>query len=285
MANSHFIAIAMAACCASAHADDAITAANNEIGLTIGGENIAYHESAKEVQNPAGPDGYLDSNIGTMPAVGLNLTRQGALFGIEGVYLSLNVSGAVGKTEYTTGSAVYQQCSGIPGTSSYGTFCDSLLGRYSESHSNFTVDAAAKIGKAFMIGSHAQLTPYLEYGVHEWQRSLSFCDCNYSHQEIGPGVLVQYALTRRLVMSANVSVTETLNARAREDGVDYRLGSRPVETVGLGIDYALTRRVHATASYSLQHFRYGASPVIAGSLEPNSWTTNQAVMLGLAYAL
>jgi hypothetical protein len=282
------LACALMACCLSAQANDAITSANNEVGLSIGGENTSYHELASsEGGGPSGPDGYLDSNIGTIPAFGMNLTRQGGLFGISNVFLALDVTGAIGRTEYTTGAYPYQHCSGLPGTSFYCSFSSTKYGSYTESDQGFTIDTSVKLGKAFPIGASAQVTPYLTVGAQTWHRNVRLFQGNddyYRNLEAGPGLLFQYSPTSRLVLGADFALEETFGAHAHEGEQDFALGSRPMETVALTADYAITKSLHATVSYSLQHFRYGASGVIDGTYEPSSWTTNQTAMLGLAFA-
>ena len=305
MAKSHSIVMvcALMAGYAPAYAENsAITSANNEIGLSIGGENIAYHEHYDRAETwPSTSDGDLDSQIGTMPALALNFSRQGALFGVSNVFLALNVSGAVGKTEYT-GTTIYQHCRGIiPGTN----YCSSYwpeYGPYSEHDTEATVDVAGKIGKAFPLGARAQVTPYVTIGGHLWNRNVASQngDDYYWNLEAGPGVLIQYAATNRLVLGVDLAALESFAAHAHENGTDFRLGSRPMLTASLSADYAVSKRFHLTARYTVEHFRYGASPSencspgeTVGpfgtqgpmcSFEPSSWTTTQAMMVGASYA-
>ncbi|MDC6237023.1 hypothetical protein PP724_22935 [Ralstonia solanacearum] len=287
----------LAAPAASAMASDAITAANNTIGLAIGGQNLAYHESpegtALNIPSTIGtgsaalPDGYLDSQIGTMPALSLSASRQGEVLGIPDVFTALNVMGAMGTTEYV-GSQYTQHCNGIPGTSWYCSASWPSLDPHTRRDKTYTLDVLAKIGKAFPIGQRAQVTPYVSVGAHGLDRHMN----RYWHLLAGPGVLVQYAVTGKLVVGADLAVQEVFSAHARESGVNYSLGSRPAVGLGLSADYAVTRRLHLTASYNLQRFRYGASPTQRNpssnwkpyAFEPSSKTAIQSVMVGIAWA-
>jgi hypothetical protein len=284
-------AIAAAILCVSAavHADDAITAVNNEVGLSIGGENISYHEASDGGELPDGPDGYLDSQIRTMPALSLNVTRQGALFGVSNVYLSLAVSGSAGKTQYV-GSAEVPHCNGIPGTSSFCSMESFTNEEVAERDNESSLDASGRVGKASQFGARAQITPYVEFGAHAWNRNLSFMNGNdvYWNLSGGVGVLGQYALTNRLVVGLDLGALESFAANAHENGVDFHLGSRPMLTGALSADYAATKHLHLTANYSVAHYRYGGSPSVcigeSCSFEPDSWTTTQTVMVGIAYS-
>jgi hypothetical protein len=58
------------------------------------------------------------------------------------------------------------------------------------------------------------------------------------------------------------------------------------------VDYAISTRVHITGSWQVQHFGYGQSDAVKGWYsgmygswyEPSSRTTEQTLMIGLAYA-
>ncbi len=270
---------------ATAYAGETITNTNNEVVVSVGGQNLAYHEVPSSLASaPVRQDGYFDSNIGTMPAFGLDVTRQGTLAGISNVFLALDMTGAVGKTEYT-GTAFSTQCNGIPTSI---LVCSPVSRPHAERDSEFTFDVDAKIGKAIPLGSRAQVTPYVTVGAQVWDRNAAWLngDDSYRQWDAGTGILVQCAATNRLVLGVDVALEEVFGAHAHEDGVVYPLGSRPLLAAALSADYAVTRRLHLAVTYRFQHFRYGISPVRGpqgGSIEPASWTTTQAVMAGIGW--
>jgi hypothetical protein len=274
----------------AAQANDAITAVNNEVGLSIGGENISYHEWQSGSSIPTQPDGYLDSNYGTMPAVGLSLTRQGSIFSISNIYTALSVQGAFGRTQYS-GSMSHSICSGTPGTGLDDTrSCGVKWEPYRTSTSDDTLDVSARIGKAFPLGARAQITPYVVFGAHAWNRNVPWLNGDDVYWNLigGVGGLGQYALTNRLVLGLDVGALESFAANAHENGLDFHLASRPMLTGTLSADYAATKHLHLTASYSVAHYRYGGSPSVcigeSCSFEPDSLTTTQTVMVGIAYS-
>lgn len=280
MANRLSIAIACGLFCASiaAHANDAITDMNNEVGFSVGGHNTDYHELAAPGQH-VDSDGYIDSEIGTQRVYSVAISRQGSLFGMEQIYTSATAAVSHGTTEYI-------------GQTQGGN-------SYDFQHPSTTFDAELKIGKAFPIGAAVQVTPYLAYGYHRWIRDgIGFKEV-YSQQEAGPGVLAQYAPISRLVLGLDLHAGYTFDARmvgssgfAGEPGITPRLGSRPTETAAVSADYALTRHIHLTANYTVQHFEYGASPLVVGWyesihtnwMEPASKTTAQIFTAGVSYS-
>jgi opacity protein-like surface antigen len=279
--------LAVLCSCGVAQANEAITAANNELGIQVGGQNVAYHESnAAPSPLPTGPDGYMDSEIGTMPSVELSYTRQGALLGLSNIYTQLSATVTTGKLEYTSGSVIKQQCSGIPGTSWYCSSVFPVQTSLGENHSSYEIDLGGRIGRAFELGDRAQLTPYVALGGHYWMRHAPGAGNDiYWNGYAGAGLLAQYAVTPRLVVGLDAGVSETFNAYSEETDTRYPLGSRPMLTASLGADYAMTRHWHVTAAYTVSHWRYGASPFeSSGTYEPADWTTTQAVMVGLAYS-
>lgn len=285
-----------------AHANESIEAANTEIGLSMGGQNIAYHEvglqsvGMPQAYNWAGggaePDGWLDSQVGTMPAFSIALSRQGDLLGLNNVYLSAVVTGAVGNTKYGTYGWTPHYAANNQGM--WETY-----GPIGEADQDFAVDGSFKIGRAFELGQRAQITPYVTFGGRVWSRNVSwfYGDDYYWHLAGGVGVLAQYAVTPRLVVGLDASAQEAFSANAHEGGVDFPLGSRPMLAGALTADYRLTKHLHATASYSVQRIRYGNSPgegpVYGGampgdptyqSMEPQSRTVTQTVLVGMAYS-
>lgn len=295
------VPLLLAAPAAHALANDAITAANNTIGLAIGGQNIAYHESAEgawlNVPSTTGtgsaalPDGYLDSQIGTMPALSLSASRQGELFGIPDVFTALNVTGAMGTTTYI-GSKYTKHCNGVPGTSWYCSSAWTSLDPHTERDREIMIDVLTKVGKSFPIGARAQITPYLAFGGRWWNQNVGDYHPLYRWNLItGPGVLAQVAVTSKLVLSLDLAVLETFGAHTQANEVDFQQGSRPAFALGLTTDYAISKRLHMTVSYNARLQRYGASASqktgwasMPYAQEPDSKMTTQSVMVGLAWS-
>jgi len=106
-------------------------------------------------------------------------------------------------------------------------------------------------------------------------------------------VLTQYAISSKLVIDADIGIGRTFLAEVRSrHGVDEDLGSRYVRSASVGLDYAVSRRMHVTATYQAKSFSYGQSEVVTGRYagvygqwyEPTSRTVEQTVMVGVAYA-
>ena len=255
---------------ASAFADDAILQANNQLSLSVGAHHQDYHEPSTFDTIP----GDLDSEKGSQFTAGLTAVRQGSLFGINDVYTSASAFVTAGKTHYTG-------------------YLLSTWAAKTDSTDNVSGDVELRLGKAFRFGSRSQfqVVPYVQYAYHIWSRTIGTDAAEvYSHHTLGGGVLGQYAPTRKLVLSANISVSEMLGAQMRKDQYPtFQVQNRPVTEVGLGLDYAVTRHLHASANYRFTKFHYGKSANVAGPqggdwFEPSSRTTEQVVTVGLGYS-
>ena len=254
-----------------AHANEAIVNANNQVSLSVGASNLNYHE-LDDYGVTGG--GYLDSEKGTQPAFKLEATRQGSVFGINNIYLSSHVQLAKGNTDYTG----YLQ----------DEFGD--LTPYTARTKDTTVDVGFKVGYAFQIPSlpNAQVTPYVAYSFQNWVRDMTPSPYGYKetyhHSTASVGVLGQYALSDRLVASADFNYGRTFGAGLSADGIaDFTLGNSNVFGGGVGIDYAYTKAIHVNASYSISKFNFGQSDINNGYFEPNSRTIEQTFFVGLGY--
>ncbi|TKC88693.1 hypothetical protein FAZ69_13125 [Trinickia terrae] len=267
-------ALCLAAAACPAHADaapgaDALLSANNQLSVSIGGHRLDYTESTATV-NP------LDSETGTQLAYRIAAVRQGSVLGLTNVYLSAAVSYAAGTTAYD------------------GYLEDSLgnLYPYQSTTHDKTADVSIKLGRAFSISpfGNAQLVPYIAYGYHSWVRDSSDTQYgyyeHYRHQTVSAGLIGQYAFTPRLVGSADISVGRTFGAKMTASIVSgtFNLGAKPVVTGMLGLDYAVTKRLHINASYQVTRFNYGMSNTVGGYYEPDSKTTEQLYLIGIGYS-
>ena len=258
-----------------AHADTTIARANNQVWLSIGGEHVNYSET--DTTGITGT-GTLDSEKGTLPAIQLGVTKQFDAFNVHNLFVQASLTAARGHTNYD---------GYLEGFDSLGNF---ELVPFQNNTRSTTVDFGLKLGKSFAFGpgSRAQLTPYISYGYHYWDRNMEGqygYEEKYSHSVLGGGLLAQYALTDRLVTSIDANAGATIGAKMKTGGFsDFGLGSKAQEQLTLGADYAVTRKLHVNASYSLTHFEYGQSAMNNGYYEPDSRTTNQVFMVGLGYS-
>jgi hypothetical protein len=156
-----------------------------------------------------------------------------------------------------------------------------------------------RFGKGFDVAADWMVTPYLGMGYRGWDRSLSNrfgpsgYDELYEHTYVGGGMLVQWAATERLVLSASglIGTTSAPTMKTSYNGgfpVDpwtYNLGPSSIYMAGFSADYAITNRWHMNAGIDYLSFRYGASAVSPdGTYEPDSRTSNWIVKAGFGYS-
>jgi hypothetical protein len=244
---------------------DPIQAANSHFAITAGAATLAYHEYA------TGGGAYLDSETGALPALTLDAARQGNLLGIPDLYTDGALTLISGPTHYSGSS---------------------LATDAPESFSHWTaeVDYSLKMGKGFRVAPRWQVTPYFEYALRYWAR---MSQERYLENDVGAGVLTQYAVTPKLVVGADVAMTKPLTADVITPDFTVHQQSNWNPTMTLSADYALTRRVHLLASYQYRHAHYGQSRTadhttyygIPGNwYEPADRTTQNIVMAGASIA-
>ncbi|MGF6440332.1 opacity protein-like surface antigen [Paraburkholderia youngii] len=263
---------ALMAFAASAQAGTGIVGANNEFTLSGGIHNLDYSEHSPTAGEPS----TLDSESGNQGAFGLAWTHQGTILNIPNVYLSVSGNFIFGSTSYSG----YLQ-------DGYGN-----LYPYDGSTQNNQQDFQLRIGQSYPLGANRQfqLTPYFTYSYHHWKRQPGGeYNEDYSHNGLGVGLLGQYAPTPYVVLSADVSVQAMLGAQIKVDGYPTMdLQNRPIKTLTLGADYAVTPRFHVNGSYRFTSFDYGGStPVVANGMEvwePDSRTRENLFMVGVSWA-
>lgn len=256
-------------CAPLAHAD-VLHDVNNSVGVSLGMSNIHYSEADK--LNETG-GATLDREKGNQFAFQLSGVREGSIGALSHIYTSLSFSAALGSICYE-GYALKD----------YSTL--------NFNHSVEQYDVVAKVGKTFRLMPVFQLTPYVSYGFHQWNR---FSYDKYNHHEVGLGILAQYAMSQKMVMDLDVNLSEVLGANAHAQGLATQsLSSKPAIGVMLAGDYKLTHNLFVTASYNFKHFSYGQSAFQAGSYhglysstwyEPPSKTNTHTFMVGLKYVL
>jgi opacity protein-like surface antigen len=250
-----------------------ILIANTQVGLGIVGHHFDYNETT-----PAAPR--FSSERGWTPGLQATVSAMAPMAEmpeLANIYVMGRISWIKGVTAYSA--------SGGPATSA---------------RSGAEIrDADIRFGKGFDVAANWMVTPYLGAGYHGWDRDLSnrFGPFGYhelyQHGYLGGGVLLQWAPTRQLVISANGLAGTTFNAKMTTSfngGIpitpqDYRLGNSTIYLAGLSTDLAITREWHLNAGIDYVNWRYGASPPAPdGSLEPDSRTSNWTVKAGFGYS-
>jgi hypothetical protein len=273
--------LVFAAAAIPAYADDAITAANNHLSIQTGLSDLSYveHDNAHHLSSSGGAT--LDSERADLPAFRAELSRQGCVLGIDNIYTSLGVSVAAGSTHYSGYSFTLDGTNKLAGADEYH-------------HVSAMVDVDLKLGKAYRVLPKLQLTPYLRYDFNYWARSSIE---SYMHHELGLGLLGQYAVTPKLVVSVDASMSAVFDGSDdTHGGVSENLAPRAAQNIALTADYAVSHRLHVLASYSFRHFSYGRSSTVTGNFEvspgvyeagdwfePSSSTTTNQFMVGVSY--
>lgn len=218
----------------------AIVRANNEVGLGL----LGAYSNLKQHDGDLSLNGWMEGAAGyarTMFDYG----------GVRHLYLSLEDHYGLGPTHQ----------SGVGSDDGY-------------QHQN---SVYLKFGKGFEISSAVMLTPYLQYGDQYQNRNLGG-DRQFTiqNQLAGAGLLAQYAYTPRLVLSADVNVSATVNPKASYTNTHTRLGTRALEQVAFGMDYRLTDHFHAFGQVGYDRRDYA---VDTADLRQN----NTTVETGVAY--
>jgi hypothetical protein len=146
-------------------------------------------------------------------------------------------------------------------------------------------------GKGFRMSQEVMLTPFAEFGHHEWKRAINYGE-TYTHNYFGIGGLAQYSPFQRLVLTANALVGRTYGANidvAGPIGFNGPLGSTNLYKVGVSLDYAFTNFLHANIGIDYTAYKYGRSANYRAAdgieyYEPNSQSKYTTVSAGIGYA-
>jgi hypothetical protein len=247
-----------------------ILIANTQVGLGIVGHRFDYNESTPDFPRFSGERGWV-------PGLQATVSAMAPMAEVANVYFMGRFTWINGRTEYNA--------SGGPATS--GTSGADVR------------DVDVRVGKGFDVATNWMATPYLGAGYHGWARDLSNKTGPFGYHELyehgyaGGGLLLQWAPTQQLVISANGLAGTTFGATMATSynggfpimPQDYRLGSSAIYLVGLSADLAMTREWHINAGVDYVNWRYGASPLAPdGSSEPDSRTSNWTVKAGFGYS-
>jgi len=265
-------------CCAmlstAAFADISdIRKSNNQISMRVISTNVDYTETGNGLYGTS--TGILDTESGPVGGYALTLALMRDLL-LGNDYFEFGNDYSSGHTSYT-GS--YQ--GGTYG--SVVTTSTAILGNFS-----------ARYGSGTMVNAKIMLTPYAEFGHHEWNRGVNYGEI-YTHNYFGLGVLAQYSPEKKWVLSANALLGKTFGSYIVVvsgpglTGFEGSLGDSALYRAGLSADYALDKNLHGSVGIDFTSFSYGISaayPVGGGIVawEPDSKTNYTTFKIGLGYA-
>lgn len=270
--------IAFALCClvlpgSALAGTDGIVASNNQAAIQFISTYVNYTETGNGIFGTS--TGTLDTETGSVPgaAISLSLMR-----GLGNVYLHAGYDYSSRYTNYT-------------GSLQGGTF-----GSVMSKSSAVLINYSARFGKGFAAGSQFMLTPYVEFGRHEWDRGVNYGEI-YTHYYYGIGLLAQYSpasmadfvLSLNLLLGTTSDPYITVNSGPGLNGFSGALGDSSLYRIGVAGDYPFTSRLHGNAGVEYTSFRYGMSavfPVGGGFVawEPDSKTYYMTIKLGLGLA-
>lgn len=258
-----------------------ILAANNQIAARSISTNVNYTETGNGILGTQ--TGTLDTETGAVPGYALSVSAMHDwLLGND--YFAAEYDYSSGHTNY---AGALCTPAGVCGA--YGSY----LGTSSAVLSNFSF----RYGSGFSLKDEFMLTPYAEFGHHEWDRGVNYGEI-YTHNWLGIGALGQYSPARKLVLTAEAMIGETVgsyisvNAGPGFSGFSSSLGNSTLYKVGISADYAFARHLHGNIGFDFTGFKYGMSaihPVVINGInnvawEPDSKTNYTALKAGLGYA-
>lgn len=257
------------------HADSsainpAIRSATTGFYLNLDRDRLNYREDAAT-------GGTLDSDQGTLLGASLGWTwiRD------DQAYIQVGASYHKGKVTY-----VGQTLGGTPVTGNQDTDRAGSI-------------PAIRIGYMFATTKNMALTPYVRFGLAGLGRIIgvtpSTPDGQYNEAfvfyYVGLGLMDQYAFTDRLVGSVTLGYDADVYNRLDilYPGGECRepLGSKPVKTAGIALNYRLSKNVHAVTSLEVRRYGFGQSqPFSCGSstlYEPTDHITETTARVGLQF--
>jgi hypothetical protein len=251
-----------------------ILVANNQVTLDAVGHNLDYHEST-----PLFP--VFDSEKGWQPGVQITGSAMGNWGPIRNIYVMGQFTWISGKTNYW---APFGPPLGAPVSLQNGAeFMDFDFG----------------VGQGIVVAPNWMLTPYVGVGFHSWDRDISNAigpfgyHESYAHGYAGPGLLVQYAASGRIVLSGYGLIGSTFDPKMKTSfngGAamlqdTYGLNTSVIYKAGASADFALTPQWHLNVGADYTNFKYGASPVAPDRTnEPDSRTQIWTVKAGFGYS-
>ncbi len=265
------LAVAPAAMAQGMAGANPIVAANNEIGVAATGTLMNYQE---HLPSPS------DIESGWMPGFAVKYSLMGDYFpSLPNLYFAVNY-------QFNSGDIAYHGAL-QNGTPLEGT--DSATANW----------VLARLGMGFPLAQSWMFTPYIAGGYQNWDRNLQgphgYTE-KYNAGLVGAGLMLQYAPTAQLVLSANAQGLAVIGGGMTPSGTLFQdwlgtasFGSSGQERISLDADYRLNSSWHVYGGLNFTHFNYtgGAlnSPLaqLLGYMEPPSSTNLFGMELGVAY--
>ena len=213
-----------------------LIAANNEIGVSFDSTQQYYNESIG------------DNESGSITGLNLSVSSLGNMLTMPLIYEHLGYSNNFGNFNYT----------------------DSADGVNTTDNTNI-LTASARLGKAFVLNRQTMLIPYITYGYRKWDRNIASTSTVsgyqeiYSYNDLGLGLIADYAVTHKLVLKGRVQYAEMLsnslvaNNLPGYPAMAFSLGNRPVYTLAVGLDYDIYGPVHLDAGIRYVKTSFGKS--------------------------
>jgi hypothetical protein len=250
-----------------------IKASNNQIGFQSISTSVNYTEIGNGRLGSA--TGTLDTETGPVPGKAYYFSKMiDALFGND--YFKVAYDQSNGYTNYIGGT--------LNPPSPYG----SVVSTSGAKLTNYSV----RYGKGFANQSLSMITPYIEFGSHKWERGVNYGE-TYNNTYYGYGLLGQYLLTDKLVLSVDAMYGQTTQSAITVTsgpqivGFSGTLGNSVIYKVGVSLDWAVVQRLHANAGVDYTAFNYGISATYPSgnsvAWEPDSKTNYTTVRLGLGW--
>ena len=143
-----------------------------------------------------------------------------------------------------------------------------------------------RIGKGYTMSENTMVSPYAQFGWYEWKRSLNPVEI-YDHNYMGPGIVLNYALTPTIVLKIDEFLGWTHGANLEVvNAFSAALGSSAINKLGVSLDYTVTDKVHANVGWEYTNFKYTplAITVTGGETRNSIESTNlSALTAGLSY--
>jgi len=244
-----------------------ILLSNNEMGLAATGTLMNYQE---RLPSPS------DIESGWMPGFAAKYSLMGDYFpSLPNLYFAVNY-------QFSSGDIAYHGAT-LSGTPLEGT--DSATTNW----------VLARLGMGLPLAQSWMFTPYIAGGYQNWDRDIGYTE-KYSAGLVGAGLMLQYAPTQQLVLSANAQGLAVIGGGMTPSGSLLQdnlgtasFGTSGEERVSLDADYRLNSSWHVYGGLNFTHFNYtgGAlsSPLaqFLGYVEPPSSTNLFGMQLGVAY--
>lgn len=213
----------------------------------------------------------------------------------QGWQTGVSVSASVMRDLLTPNLYLFGRFEWSKGTTDYKGALSSypVYGSYTAKTDATITNEDFRIGKGFGLTDGSMYTPYIGFGARQWIRSLQGAygyDERYTHEYVGVGLLAQFVPTDRWVLSFNGLIGSTLspemtassNGGAAIPRMKFDLKRSIYYQAGLGVDYAMTRHLHANAAIDYEGYKYGSSEVNSYNLyEPSSNSDNVKLKAGL----